>query len=351
VCKSPGAGVARYELALLDDLEGCHLEALWLHAINRKQYPRFFRGRYRLGMSLEMIANPEYPWGKEPPHKLTDSLEILDQCRVTGAGERNIPPDELLPPGLRKELLAAAMAELCACQGQLTLWRLIWETFQHRDERAIRKPYLRLGERQRFQDGCRVAELLVAVRQRLIGQEPGQSRKDPPWTRKLRRSLRKAMHITDIITGDITAIEALLGMSGAGQQKWPPDPYAGKKRWLPWQHRTPSWEAAYNAACLYAALYDACADENEQSEMAEMALRCLDRVVNDRLCEMERPWDWIFTDPDLRCLKKYPRFRDFLDKQKRNDYPEAKPGLDPLQLSGPQRREQAAAEAGSPQPH
>src|SRR5207248_5375953 len=51
------AGVVRYELALLHDLGSYHLTALRMHAINREQYPRFFRGRYRLGMSLEMAAN------------------------------------------------------------------------------------------------------------------------------------------------------------------------------------------------------------------------------------------------------------------------------------------------------
>jgi hypothetical protein len=56
--------------------------------------------------------------------------------------------------------------------------------------------------------------------------------------------------------------------------------------------------------------------------MAQMALRCLERVVNDRNCEMERPWDWISTDPDLRCLKCCSSgFSDFLTEQRKKDYP------------------------------
>ena len=47
------------QLAQLYDLTGKHVEALRLHAINRERYPRFYRGRYRLAMSLEMIANPD----------------------------------------------------------------------------------------------------------------------------------------------------------------------------------------------------------------------------------------------------------------------------------------------------
>ena len=57
------AGVARYELAQLYDLAGRHVEALLMHAINRERYPCFYRGRYRLAMSLEMITNPD-PDGK-----------------------------------------------------------------------------------------------------------------------------------------------------------------------------------------------------------------------------------------------------------------------------------------------
>jgi hypothetical protein len=121
----PGAGIARYELALLYDLEGRHTEALWLHAFNRAHYPRFFRGRYRLGMSLEMIANREFrPWDKEAADKLGESLDILDRCRVTSGAKRSIPAEKL-SPALRMELLEAAMTELRACQRQLTLGRLI----------------------------------------------------------------------------------------------------------------------------------------------------------------------------------------------------------------------------------
>jgi hypothetical protein len=36
---------------------------------------------------------------------------------------------------------------------------------------------------------------------------------------------------------------------------------------------------------------------------------------------MERPWDWISTDPDFSCLRQSRIFRDFLDSQKVKDYP------------------------------
>ena len=62
-------------------------------------------------------------------------------------------------------MLLAARCEQRAVRRQLTLGRVIWGMFLHRDERAIRTMHLPLRERQSFHDGARVAELLVAIRQ------------------------------------------------------------------------------------------------------------------------------------------------------------------------------------------
>jgi hypothetical protein len=70
------AGVVRYELAQLYDLTGRHAEALLLHAVNREQYPRFFRGRYRLAMSLEMLANPDVGLGGADAATVSEALQI-----------------------------------------------------------------------------------------------------------------------------------------------------------------------------------------------------------------------------------------------------------------------------------
>ena len=335
MCNSPGAGVARYELALLYDLEGRHVEALWLHAINRKQYPRFFRGRYRLGMSLEMIANPGFgALEKKDADKLAESLSILDQCGVTGgASPCRAGLAAPLSRELRKELLTAARDELHECLRQLTLRRLIWATFRHRDERAMRKPYWRLGERQRFQDGARVAELLVAVRQSLNEQECVRTGEDRRRAFKARRHPKRAINIMAAIAGGNAAIEGLLAPKTltapeGDKKRWKPGANAEKTRWLPWQRRTPSWQAAYNAACLYAVLADSDGYRQNEKDLIDWAVVSLKRVVDDRHCEMERPWDWISRDPDLRCLNRSQAFRELLRKQKQNDYPRANPEPD-----------------------
>ena len=314
------AGVARYELAQLHDLDGNRVKALRLHAMNREDYPRFWRGRYRLGMSLEMITNPEF---ELPDKATTDMLESLHTLRrwypVKGAADcyERIYPGKLSPE-IRNELLTAARKELREVRQQLTLWRVIWEMLWHRDERTIRKLYLRLRERQSFHDAARVAELLVAVRQSL------EAPPDPKH--KYKHHTTRAMRIAAAITGDSAAIKARL------ENKAPPDTpkspdqklpgkNAKKTRWLPVQRRTPSWQAAYNTACVYAALGQPCRDEAKKDEMAEYAVISLTRAVNDRDCEMERPWDWISADPDFSCLKSSKIFQRFLDNQKQEDYP------------------------------
>lgn len=313
------SGVARYELAQLYDLEGNHVKALRLHALNREDYLRFYRGRYRLGMSLEMIADPEFELLEPETTELLDTLRILDRCGLMKDVARRydrIDPGRL-PPDLSNRMLLAARYEQRAVRRQLTLGRVIWGMFLHRDERGIRKMYWPLRERQSFHDGARVAELLVAIRQ----CQPGRAG-------RIGYNTRRAMHVAAAITGDSAAIEACLKGSPAQyvtellEQERPPFAIAQRTRWLPWQRRTPSWQAAYNTACLYAALKQSysCTDAADAT-LAQRAVSSLIRAVNDPDCEMERPWDWISTDPDFSCLRQSRIFRDFLDSQKVKDYP------------------------------
>lgn len=335
------AGVTRYELAQLHDIGGFHVEALRLHAINREQYPRFYRGRYRLGMSLEMIANPKFELhGKKAKETLCECLDILDRCRVThhyksrDCDIERIKPGERLPRHLRMELLLAAQAELCAVRRQLTPWRLIWAAFVHRDERAIWKHYWRLAERERFHDAARVAELLVAVRQRLneteeCGGAEGSFGQGPSaimnrYNRFMNRYNRaRAEWITAAITGDKDTIKALLNpkhKSRAGEDTQP-GRHAQRTRWLLWQHSTPSWQAAYNTACLYAAL----ARGRDKTKMTQLVVTSLIRAVSDRHCEMGQPSDWIDKDPDFNSVRQTGKFKEFYKHQCEIDHQRVNP--------------------------
>ena len=326
------AGVARYELAQLYDLAGDHIKALRLHAMNREDYPRFYRGRYRLGMSLEMIANPAFELFDEEAPDAFESLRILDGWNVTSGAAfmcRELMQSQLsrarreeLSAALQRALLTAAQKELRAVRQQLTLGRIMWAMLVHRDERAIRRPYWRLRERQGFHDGVRVAELLVTVRQSLRDKEADPARTISYYLRKASSwyQTRKALRIVTAITGDSASIKAVLDKkppASAGSRRRPAAKTA-RPRWLPWQLRTPSWQAAYNTACLYAALEQS---HTETDAMAHHAVISLKRAVCDRDCEMERPYDWISNDPDLRFLKSSEEFREFLLHQRLRDYP------------------------------
>ena len=309
------AGIVRYELAQLYDLADKHMEALRLHAVNREQHPRFYRGRYRLSMSLEMIANPTFRLRDGDTGLLDEILAILNQSGVTEDVIRQNDDimDRMLQRRLRNKLLVAAENELRAIRRELTLWHVIRDTFCHRDERVILMPLWGLRKRQSFHDGVCVAELLVATHRSL-----NESRTDPSG--RLRR-MNLALRIVTSVTGDDTSIKQQLspGKAQPSDRKLPAPEKRDRIRWLPWQYRTPSWEAAYNTACVYAGLH-------RDSKYAALKLDhkvvvSLQRAINNPDCEMQRPGDWISHDPDFYPLKSSEEFNGFLATQERKDYP------------------------------
>jgi hypothetical protein len=121
------AGVVRYELAQLYDLTGRHVEALLLHAANREQYPRFYRGRYRLAMSLEMLANPDSGIGQIDMTTLKEVLRVLGRCSVTDEDADRVGDGQAdLPGWLAPCLLDAAWQELQEIERYLTRRHIIW---------------------------------------------------------------------------------------------------------------------------------------------------------------------------------------------------------------------------------
>ena len=365
------AGVVRYELAQLEDLEQRHLTALRLHALNREQYPRFFRGTYRLCMSLEMIADPEFTFLNPAAVRvvLDETLDILYRCGVTvidRCGDADIHPvpgrsgPMVLSHALRETMLTAAAEELRAIRRHLWLPEVLWSMFAHRNERSVWHPHLRLATRQAFRDGVCAAELLLAVKQRFnqaemgVGGEITSARGGWPVTRLASRLLdtaversrqRKGLLVARAIAGDPRPILSVLrrppaewqraaaraGLSPSADEPPEGEPVTGwfpvtrdRVRWLPWQARTASWQAAYNIACLYAVL----ARQGLCGE--EQVVASLRRVVSNRDSELERPHDWISNDPEFAPLLRhgtgggsapFPKLRAFLTAQERRDYP------------------------------
>jgi hypothetical protein len=325
------AGLVRYELAQLLDLEDDQVTALRLHALNREQYPRFFRGRYRLAMSLEMITSSGFK-----PHDADTAWQDLDQtlgslhrCGLTTIAE--CPADETIGGGadpdpwtlskkLTAELLTAARTELLAIRRQLTFPAVAWATFRRRDERTTWSPHWRLRTRQTFRDGVDAGLLLVAVRQRL--NDPCAPAAGPREYRRYRKGLR----IASAITGDSDPIVSVLRGQHADCKLTggKPPVTRDRVRYLPWLKRTASWQAAYAVACLYAAL--------AQKGLAkdDRVVASLRRAATSRSSEMERPYDWIMDNPDFAPLyteldqeeDTYPAFMKFLYDQMLLDYPD-----------------------------
>src|SRR5689334_16132520 len=148
------AGVTRYELAQLYNLTGEHVKALLMHAINREQYPDFYRGRYRLAMSLEMLAQPGLTISAAEAPLLGKVLEVLYRSGVLTAGScrysLTADGDATLPPDPQADLLDAAWDELCHIRWYLSLPHVLWRSFWRRDERGILRPYWRQPYRQAF---------------------------------------------------------------------------------------------------------------------------------------------------------------------------------------------------------
>ena len=105
-------------------------------------------------------------------------------------------------------LLKIAAKDLGEVRTQLSAWRVVRDGVFRRDERAVWLPHWRRGYRQPFHDGVCVAELLIAIRCRLL--EPDGE--DPRWLMRarVRWHLRRAIRITSFIAGDPAHINAVL---------------------------------------------------------------------------------------------------------------------------------------------
>jgi hypothetical protein len=354
------AGVARYELAQLYDLAGRHVEALLIHSINREKYPYFYRGRYRLAMSLEMIANagPGAKISAAEAPVLDLALKILHRCCAIKGGpwslSRTADGEAELQPQLQAALLDAAWDELHAIRHYLSLPNVYWRSFLHRDERGILKPYRRQRHRQPFHDGVCAALLLVAMRRAYI---------DPKLVDPVPRDPHRArtiFRIASAITGDASPLAQALHIEGVSPLEHGAPPVTrslGTRHWLR-PYRTRSWQAAYNLACAYAAVAQTRqaegADQGELRDLTSQVVSCLEFAVCNPECEMERPWDWIANDPDFAGLhaagphsagprsgdeQVFAEFGEFLDFQKQRDYP-----------SVPRPRAVASAPAVAPAP-
>ena len=240
-----------------------------------------------------------------------------------------------------------------------------------------------MRHRQSFHDGVYLAQLLVAVRQTLDGkkadplphvlarlphglvrllvavQQAWKADPGPDGPLQLLVAVRqilkadplprpqKALQIATAIAGDSSYIAGFLPITfkpgkPSGQKDPPPMIKRLRTRRWPRQYSTPSWPAAYNLACVYAAIYsyrhhqpeacmrkpednqaqlDAEQNKDELPSLARQVVTSLEFAINNPECEMDYPSEWIDNDPDFGCLKANDQFfKGFLDAQKGRDY-------------------------------
>jgi hypothetical protein len=247
---------------------------------------------------------------------LKEALRILDRCRMTHnvADAIRDVGQAGLPDRLRPHLLTAAWQELQAIRRYLTWRHIIWGAFWRRNERAVLEPYRRRRHRQAFHDGVCVALLLVAVRRaQMAGAE---ARNKLPDASTIARTVAA-------ISGDSRDFTKVLRDFPARTAK--PQPITTRlrtRRWR-WQGCTPSWPAAYNLACAYAALAADPGAKTEVDPLVTKVVRSLEFAVCNPECEMERPSEWIDNDPDFSwlCRREHEHFTAFLGDQRKRDYP------------------------------
>jgi hypothetical protein len=352
------AGIVRYELAQLLALDDQNLESFRLHALNRELHPRFYRGRYRFAMSLEMIANPEHylPYNAAMLRKLADTLEIISRSGPADSMLQGYVRDTRkeadllgalspssgaalcapLPPKLARKLLGIAGKDLRDVRAHLSLSHVAGHALRRRDERAVWLPHRKHRTRKPFQDGVCVAELLVAIRCRLHPGAPDGTGRG--WFRHGRAllHLRRAARITWCVTGKCPSlVVAVLKNPCRDWRDWntaePQLDLLSRAclRLPPWLRSSRSWQAAYNTACLYAALAErARRDGAPVSVLRELERRVivsLRNVLGNPDSELERAWDWIDSDPDFRVMRdhheNFPAFAEFLADLKEQEYP------------------------------
>jgi hypothetical protein len=307
---SPAPGLVGYDLAAMYDLDGEYLNSLKLHLRNRVHYPRFRAGRYRLAITLSALAGLDFgiqrqerePADGAAPGEVHEvRAEIARSLEQSGLLNRLTPDERAALRGnpwaenkdrvaVNRALLHLAKQELSACQRAEGTISILWNAFFHRRERASLLPLLRDNMRWLHPRRRKLASsfAMAIVQQRLALLELEESAAND----SLREAREKAMRSLAVAKGE-----------------------AGLAERVPWQ-------AVYNAACLFAV---AAPGQVPSDENAYQAVRLLRLAIDDPACDLERPSEWIAMDPDLRSLRTYIGFSDFIKEQAAKDFAPSRP--------------------------
>jgi hypothetical protein len=297
------AVLARYELACLYELLEDPVSGLRLHLRNRVYHPLFLRGRYRLAMTLNMIASCR---GKDDHRYLAESRDaIIAELDWVGMMLRK---PELRDHGssdqeeVERVILKFAKDELRAYRNRMRVPLLLWRAFWVRRARRALLEQLRTKPCWLLHPRRRLSAPWVALtiaEQDHPGLLSGANREPAGPRRVLGRARRRLSPMTacypasgkledarEDVLGKL-GLERLIGGTG---RKWT---CGARGRGWPYWRKAP-WQAIYNAACLYAL---------PEKPDIKVAVDLLRLAVEHPGCELDYPEEWIRADPRLRQLQ------------------------------------------------
>jgi hypothetical protein len=319
VCRSTNAGLVQYELASLDDLDGDHVASLRRHLDNRLHNPRFLSARYRLAVTLSALGDQGFErWPRAGAGQQVADLhrEILLQLWWSGL------PRELSRRQLRKLRLPASdelLIELLGAKQPGDGGRLPVRT-----ERQLKQVLQLLARRELRRYRRRMRWLPLAAfcwrpqRSAYLEQLRGGTRR-----LHLRRRMLASWVARQVVNQRLVLLsqppERALRSLRAAQAKVRRRLRLGRvlDQGHAWSYGKLPWQAVYNAAALYALAVD---DNGPGAADAAYAVRLLRLAISDPACELDRPSEWISTDPSLRTLRGTGVFRDLVREQASYDF-------------------------------
>ncbi|MFD3684155.1 hypothetical protein ACFWTE_04950 [Nocardiopsis sp. NPDC058631] len=312
------AGVVRYELASLYELEGEHVKALRLHALNRAQFRQepFERSQYRMVVLLKMIANYDFAnvWERTTEADRQDIFHALRRAGIYPMeGTLPVPvsnstaefPNEqefVADPGgdpsgdhvrrIRLVLLHVARSEALGAEKHQSWPKMVYEGILNKERR----------------------------RHGTLNAESYHNEKMVARNKIMRRSI-------EVLKQGIDArIDLALGRV--------PEPCGSAAKEL-WKKPPPQGNELYNQACLCAVreVEPFCDSGVTMTGDKEAAISKVVDVMRDALhpsvCEHYRPSELLIVDPDLRCLRGSSKFDKLVEEQLRRDWGVAKPDTCP----------------------
>jgi len=291
-------GVVGYELAGMYDLDGEYLRSLLLHLRNRVGCRQFWRGRNRLAISLGMLGglDPDEferqwlgaggPLSNEEHARLKEA--VIRELSLAGM-LRHHPDREKALRGSDNKAARLALLRLARREFRAYWWRrhasfLLWTAFWYRRVRSESltalsgRPWWWRHPRRRLWP---VEFGLEIVKQRI-------------------RQLDSLSEADKVSADDelVKAQERVWRKLGLGEESGKAPDGARQPRW---DFRRAPWQAVYNAACLHAIRTSSRklvpGADRYATELLRLAISYPD-------CELDRPSEWIATDPDLRPLRK-----------------------------------------------